>query len=227
MATKIYETAYVSTVDGVELYLIPLKIKYLREFMDAFENVKSTNNDQDTLASLVECVRIAMKQYYPSILTTEDVEDNFDIETVYKILDIAGGIKIEESSESTVKEQAVDSGSSWDSFDIVALESEVFMLGIWKDYEELESSLSLPELTEILNTKRDLDYQEKKFLAAMQGVDLDKQSGKKEQDPWEAMKARVFSGGTATDPNDIVSLQGVNAAKAGFGIGNGLSYEVW
>jgi hypothetical protein len=228
MATKIYDTAYVYLIDGTELYLTPLKIKYLREFMDTFENVKSTNNDDETIMSLVECARIAMKQYYPTIKTIEDVEDNFDMQSVYTILDIAGGIKIQESSEEPVKEQAVESGSSWETFDLVSLESEVFLLGIWKDYEELESCLSLPELTEILNTKRDIDYNEKKFLAAMQGVDLDKQGGREDEiDPWEAMKARVFSGGQSVDPDDVVSLQGVNAAKAGFGIGNGLTYESW
>ena len=60
-------------------------------------------------------------------------------------------------------------------------------------------------------------------MAAMQGVDLDKQSGK--SDAWEEMKARVFSGGQASDSKDIVALQGFNAQKAGFGIGMGLSYE--
>ncbi len=60
----------------------------------------------------------------------------------------------------------------------------------------------------------------------MQGVDLDEQSGKKkEEDPWEAMKARVFSGGKANDSNDILAYQGQNANKAGFGIGMGLGYE--
>jgi hypothetical protein len=39
------------------------------------------------------------------------------------------------------------------------------------------------------------------------------------------MKARVFSGGQAADSKDIVALQGVNAQKAGFGIGMGLDYE--
>lgn len=228
MATKIYETAYVHLIDETELYLTPLKIKYLREFMEAFENIKSANNDEDAVVALVECARVAMKQYCPQIKTIEDVEDNFDLQSIYTILDIAGGIKIKDSSEEPVKEQAVESGASWETFDLVALESEVFLLGIWKDYEELESCLSLPELTEILNTKRDIDYNEKKFLAAMQGVDLDKQTGKEDEiDPWEAMKARVFSGGNTTDPNDIVSLQGVNAARAGFGIGNGLTYESW
>jgi len=228
MATKIYETAYVHLIDETELYLTPLKIKYLREFMEAFENIKSANNDEDAVVALVECARVAMKQYCPQIKTIEDVEDNFDLQSIYTILDIAGGIKIKDSSEEPVKEQAVESGASWETFDLVALESEVFLLGIWKDYEELESCLSLPELTEILNTKRDIDYNEKKFLAAMQGVDLDKQTGKEDEiDPWEAMKARVFSGGNTTDPNDIVSLQGVNATRAGFGIGNGLTYESW
>jgi hypothetical protein len=39
------------------------------------------------------------------------------------------------------------------------------------------------------------------------------------------MKARVFSGGKAKDGNDVLALQGVNAQKAGFGIGMGLGYE--
>jgi hypothetical protein len=56
----------------------------------------------------------------------------------------------------------------------------------------------------------------------MQGVDLDE--GKK-SNAWEEMKARVFSGGQSSDPNDIVALQGQNAANAGFGIGMGLTYE--
>lgn len=89
----------------------------------------------------------------------------------------------------------------------------------------------MPELTFILAAKREKDYEDKKFLAAMQGVDLDannssssdgKERGQKE---WEDMKARVFSGGQANNSNDVVSLQGVNAQKAGFGVGLGLDYE--
>ena len=62
-------------------------------------------------------------------------------------------------------------------------------------------------------------------MAAIQGVDLDKQSGSERgQKEWEDMKARVFSGGKATDSNDVLALQGVTAQKAGFGIGMGLDY---
>jgi hypothetical protein len=146
--------------------------------------------------------------------------------TIYTVLDISAGIKINQKSEETVKDQATDSGSPWSELDLAKIESEVFLLGIWKDYRELEESLSMPELIATLSSRRELDYQEKKFLAAIQGVDLDKQSGSERgQKEWEDMKARVFSQGKAKDGNDILALQGQNARSAGFGIGMGLDYE--
>jgi len=227
MATTIYKSEIVYLFDGTELEIVPLKIKYLREFMQAFENVKVTKNDDEAIAALVECVRVCMKQYYPSISgSVEDVEDSIDMPTIYKILDVSAGIKINKKSEEPVKDQAVESGSTWDDLDLAKLESEVFLLGIWKDYQELELSLSMPELMATLEVSRELDYAEKKFMAAIQGVDLDAESGKgKGQQEWEDMKARVFSKGQTSDSNDILSFQGPKAQKAGFGINMGLDYE--
>ena len=227
MATTIYNSQIIHLFDGTELEIIPLKIKYLREFMNVFENIKETKNDDEAIAVLVECVRVCMKQYYPQISNTiEQVEDNIDMPTIYKILDTSAGIRINKKSQEPVKDQAIDSGQTWESLDLAKLESEVFLLGIWKDYQELEKSLSMPELIATLEVSRELDYTEKKFLAAMQGVDLDGQTNKdKGQKEWEDMKARVFSGGKTGDSNDIVALQGFAAQKAGFGIGHGLDYE--
>ena len=227
MATTIYKSEIVYLFDGTELEIVPLKIKYLREFMQAFENVKVTKNDDEAIAALVECVRVCMKQYYPTISgSVEDVEDSIDMPTIYKVLDVSAGIRINKKSEEPVKDQALESGSTWDDLDLAKLESEVFLLGIWKDYQELELSLSMPELMATLEVSRELDYAEKKFMAAIQGVDLDAESGKgKGQQEWEDMKARVFSGGQTSDANDILSFQGPKAQKAGFGIGMGLDYE--
>jgi len=227
MATTVYKNKIIKLVDGTELEIVPLKIKYLREFMEAFEYVKTAKNDDEAIDFLVECVRITMKQYYPDIkLTKSDVEDSLDMPTIYTVLDISAGIKINQKSEETVKDQATDSGSSWSELDLAKIESEVFLLGIWKDYKELEESLSMPELIATLLSRRELEYQEKKFLAAIQGVDLDAQSGEsKGQKEWEDMKARVFSQGRTKDSNDILALQGQNARSAGFGIGMGLDYE--
>ena len=227
MATTIYKNKIIKLIDGTEIEAMPLKIKYLREFMSAFNLVKNTDSDDEAISSLVACARIAMKQYYPSISkTVEDVEDNLDLPGIYQVLEIAGGIKIDKDSSDTVKDQAVDSGMTWEDLDLAKLEAEVFLLGIWKDYHELELSLSMPELLATLESKRELDYEEKKFLAAIQGVDLDKNSNSdRGQKEWENMKARVFSRGATSDSNDVLALQGVNAQKAGFGIGFGLDYE--
>jgi hypothetical protein len=232
MATEIYKSEYIHLINGERLYVTPLKIKYLRELMDKFNKVSEAETPDESITLLSECVLITMIQYCPTIRTVEDVEDTFDMDAIYKILEISAGINLkkdsdEEPDDSKQNKNAKDSGSTWDTMDLAALESEVFLLGIWKDYEDLETSLSLPELMSTLNSKREAEYQERKFLAAIQGVDLDEHSGKQQEDPWEAMKARVFSGGATSDPNDITSLQGTAAAKAGFGIGNGLSYEKW
>jgi len=235
MATTVYSTQIVETVDGIQIEMSPLKIKYLREFMDAFNNMKTAQTENDSINIITECVRITMKQYYPSLsMSTDNIEDNFDLPTVYSIADFAAGIKVKEDSSESVKEQAEKSlkskadkeGVTWQSLDLAKLESEIFLLGIYKDYDELEKSLSMPELMSTLEVIRDLDYQEKKFLAAMQGVDLDKESGKdRGQKEWEDMKARVFSGGQTEDSNDVLSLQGPKAKQLGFGIGLGLDYE--
>lgn len=95
---------------------------------------------------------------------------------------------------------------------------------MWKDYAEMEDSLSMPELTSILSAKRDKEYEERRFLAAIQGIDLENETGGGGQKEWEDLKSKVFSGGQALDSDDILSLQGPSAAKAGFGIGAGLDY---
>jgi hypothetical protein len=82
----------------------------------------------------------------------------------------------------------------------------------------------MPELTHILVAKREKDYEEHKFLAALQGVNLDSNSSNP-QKKWEDLKARAFSGGRVTDSNDITSLVGNTAKQKGFGIGRGLEYS--
>lgn len=223
MATKVYKSGYLYLIDGTPIYAVPLKIKYLRPFMDEFDKLKKADSEEQNIDILLDCAKIAMMQYYSESVTREDIEDMFDIKTLYEILDYAAGIKIKRDSDEPTQKQAKSEGASWEELDLAGLEAELFLLGIWKDYEELESSLSMPELTATLNAKREMNYNDKKFFAAIQGVDLDKNNG--QQNKWEEMKARVFSNRGTNDPNDILALQGTNAAKAGFGIGMGLSYE--
>jgi hypothetical protein len=225
MATYIYQSKNITLLDGKEIQIIPLKIKYLREFMEVFEGVKDAKDDDESISVLAKCVQVCMKQFYPKISNKiSDVEDTVDLPMIYEIVDIAAGIKINKQSEEPVKEQATNGGQSWSDLDLAKLESEVFLIGIWKDYQELEMSLSMPELIATLGSRRELEYEEKKFLAAIQGINLDEEGGKG-QSEWEDMKARVFSGGATSDANDVLSLQGPKANQVGFGIGMGLDYE--
>ena len=226
MTTSVYEITTIHTIDGTELEISPLKLKYLKKFMDLFQNVKNAPNDIEAIARIADCVVIAMKQYNPNWANLEFVEDNFDLKTLYQIVDVSAGIK--KTGEEQPKEiKSDEESSSWDRFDLAKLEAEIFLTGAWKNYEELETSISLPELLITIEAKRDLDYNEKRFLAGLQGVDLDEQSGKNKDDggdAWERLKARVASGGAVDDANDILGFQGIRAAQAGFGIGMGLDY---
>jgi hypothetical protein len=224
MATKVFNTLDILLLNDQTISCSPLKIKYMREFMDIFVLIENSKNDEESIDILLECCKVCMKQYSPDLFL--NLDDHIDLNTLYKIIEIAAGIKFNSTSEVEIKEQSKEKEEGWFDLDLAKLESEVFTLGIWKNYEELETSLSIPELMQTLSSKRELDYEEKKFLAAIQGVDLENNSESgKGQKEWEDMKARVFSGGQTSDGNDVLSLQGPNAARAGFGIGMGLDYE--
>jgi hypothetical protein len=223
MASTVYDIKNVYTVDDFEIEISPLKIKYLREFMETFQSVKNTNTDEEATDILTECIRICMKQFYPEwSKNKKDVEDNFDMPTIFEILDVAAGIKISKKSKEPTAKDIIEDKSVWADLDLVKLESEAFLLGIWKDYNELETSISMPELMAILQSKREVDNEERKFLAAIQGIDLDKNKPK-EEDAWTKLKNKVFNGGR--QDTDILTYTGDKAKRAGFGIGMGLDYE--
>ena len=91
----------------------------------------------------------------------------------------------------------------------------------------------MAELVSILEAMNEKDYDDKRFAAAMQGVDLDKQTGRrsrpqktqqKKATTMEDIQARAVSGGRAKDANDILSLQGALGAKHGFQLGRDMDY---
>ena len=104
MATKVYESAIIHTIDGMGIYITQLKIKYLRMFMDTFDKSKEVKTQDEFIDVLIECCAVAMKQYYPIIQTAEEVADSFDIKTMYTILDIAAGIKMDPNKQEEKKE---------------------------------------------------------------------------------------------------------------------------
>jgi hypothetical protein len=227
MPTEIYKTKTINALDGTEIEIIPLRIKYLKQLMEVFSKIEASVGQDETLGVLAECVFVAMKQFVPDkFKDVAEIEDSFDVQAIYDVLKYCAGIDLNKKIEEEEGNSEKDKSSSWDSLDLAKLESEVFLLGIWKNFEELEFSISIEELMQILSTTRDLDYEEKRFMAALQGVDIDQgNESERGQKEWENLKAKVASGGQTTDSRDILALQGTAARQAGFGIGLGLGYE--
>ena len=78
----------------------------------------------------------------------------------------------------------------------------------------------MPELIQTFKSMQKTEDEKRKFLAMLQGVDLNED--KKEGPTFEDIQRKAM--GIETSGDDIVSLQGAFAAEAGFGIGAGLGY---
>ena len=76
------------------------------------------------------------------------------------------------------------------------------LLGNWTNFFELEECLTFDELKEMVNAKRKLDYQHQKFMAALKGIDLDKDAGQNEdpvQKLWNEVRAEQSGAASAEE----------------------------
>lgn len=64
------------------------------------------------------------------------------------------------------------------------------LLGIWKNVDELEISISMPELMAILEAHRDRELRDRRFAAALKGISLD-EGGNSAYDKVEEMKRKT------------------------------------
>jgi translation initiation factor 1 (eIF-1/SUI1) len=79
----------------------------------------------------------------------------------------------------------------------------------------------MPELIQTFKSMQKSESEKRKFLAAIQGVELD--GAEEESKSFEDVKRKAL--GITADASDVVSLQGQFASEAGFGIGAGLGYK--
>lgn len=87
------------------------------------------------------------------------------------------------------------------------MEAKVFLTGKWKNYEDMEDEMSMPELIHTLNTIIEVEYENRKFLAALKGVDLDegKEDGIEAARKRNAAKLASREHGVDVDENDILA----------------------
>jgi hypothetical protein len=65
--------------------------------MKEFQKISDPKIAEDNIKSmdlLLSCATIAMKQYNPELATKEQLEEIMDLPTVYKVIEVAAGIKL-------------------------------------------------------------------------------------------------------------------------------------
>jgi len=94
MATKVYETVELELLDGRTIVVKPLNLKNLREVMKEWQKAAEVENEDQFLDVLIQCTSIAFRQFAPDLSTKEQLEEAVDLQTMYKVLEVAADIKL-------------------------------------------------------------------------------------------------------------------------------------
>ena len=109
MATRVYSSEVIELQDGKEVNLKPLAIGRLRKFMAAWQEFATIEKEEDAFNIYINCCGIALSKEladdYPvtegeradDVLNDsyrEYLEYVLDMDTIYKILDVCGGLKL-------------------------------------------------------------------------------------------------------------------------------------
>ena len=99
MATTVYNVEEIQLQNGQIIRLKPLSIKELRRFMIALQKTQDNpDTDQDrTLEVLIDACSIALEKQLPELVKDRDaLEDALDVPTINRILEVCGGIKMDD-----------------------------------------------------------------------------------------------------------------------------------
>ena len=97
MATTVYSVEEITLQDGSTAKLKPLSIKELREFMKALQGASESTSETETLNVLIDAVAVALKKQLTELVADRDsLEDALDVPTINRILEVCGGIKMDD-----------------------------------------------------------------------------------------------------------------------------------
>ena len=97
MASTVYDVEEIELQNGAKVKLKPLSIKQLRKFMEVIKKVQDAEDETATLGILVEACGVALETQLPDLVADLDkLEDALDVPTINRILEICGGIKMDD-----------------------------------------------------------------------------------------------------------------------------------
>jgi len=97
LATTIYDVEEIQLQNGATVKLKPLTIKELRKFMIAIQKTANTTSEDETLDILIDACAVALEKQLPELVADRDaLEDALDVPTINRILEVCGGIKMDD-----------------------------------------------------------------------------------------------------------------------------------
>lgn len=136
MATRVYSEEEIVLQDDTEITLRPLPVGPLRRFMEAWQRFDQVKDDNDGYDVFINCAGIALEKHFKvggkfdTLKATPDeqkdgqflspeyktyLEDTLDIETIYKVLEVCGGLKLNDPNlieNLTAAAEAMDGTTS-------------------------------------------------------------------------------------------------------------------
>ena len=97
MANTVYEVVDIQLSNGEDISVRPLTIKNLKKFTKVIAKLddESVVTEEDALDIFVEDGMVCMEQFSPELGSDrEKFEDVVEVPTLMKILEVAGGLKL-------------------------------------------------------------------------------------------------------------------------------------
>lgn len=82
--------------------------------------------------------------------------------------------------------------------------AEAFLTGKWSNFEELEDALTLQELKAIISVNRQTEARNNKFLAAIQGINLDDATEEDVEERFRKTQLRAAAKMSGKEENQMV-----------------------
>ena len=124
MANTVYDTKEIQLQDGKEVELKPLPLGLLKKLMKAWQEVANSETEDDIFDVYVNCSGICLSKSFKDDFEKtlevdsdgvfhvaddyrEHLEDILDMPTIYEILDVCGGLKLNDPKLAEAVEEAV------------------------------------------------------------------------------------------------------------------------
>ena len=97
MATTVYDIVEIELSNGESITLKPLPIKKQRKFMEVIQKMDDPNlaSEDAAMDIFIEAAMLCLENIKPELSKDKDkFEDVIEIPTMMKILEVAGGLKL-------------------------------------------------------------------------------------------------------------------------------------